>query len=422
MTEFTINGDAGCMDDSDPSSLPLETARARILGELSPNLAAETIPLQAAARRILAEDLIAGMDVPSATNSAMDGYAINSAELPASGERRLQVAGVSWAGKPWPERVSAGNSVRIMTGALLPEGTDTVVMQEHTRVEGDSIIIDNRTLPGENIRPVGEDIRQGTVLLSAGCCIYPAHLGLIASQGLEQISVRRRVRIACFSTGDELCDPGEPLLPGSIYDSNRPALAGLLNSPFIDFMDLGRTADDPVAIASILNEAAGQADVIIASGGVSVGDADHVKTVLEQLGSISFWKVAIKPGRPLAFGKINGAAFFGLPGNPVSAMVTCLQLVIPAIHQLAGANIPVSYTFRVPCQSNLKKRPGRLEYQRGILTRADNGDMVVRKTGEQGSGILSSMAEANCFIILPVENDGVIAGETVEVQPFHGLI
>jgi molybdopterin molybdotransferase len=263
---------------------------------------------------------------------------------------------------------------------------------------------------------------MGDLLLRQGTCVYPAELGLIASLGIGEVTVIRKVRVAFFSTGDELRPLGEPLQPGDIYDSNRYTLFAMLLRLGIEPVDMGIIRDDRTAIETTLLAAAAHADAVIVSGGVSVGEADFTREILEQTGTLAFWKVAIKPGRPLVFGKIQHAWFFGLPGNPVSTMVTFYQFVQPALRQLMGALPVEAVTVQAVCTSNLKKRPGRLEYQRGILQKNRAGDYIVSKTGEQGSGILTSMTQANCFIVLPVENDGVIAGETVEVQPFSGLI
>jgi molybdopterin molybdotransferase len=295
-------------------------------------------------------------------------------------------------------------------------------MQEHVQVKDDIILIDSRAVKGDHVRPVGEDFCKGDTIIKANTQLTPAHIGLMASLGKGSISVYRRLKVAYFLTGDELRSIGEVLEPGQIYDSNSYTLSAMLDHPAIEVYDLGIVRDDKQVTLEILENASKLADIVITTGGVSVGEADYVKDALEALGDVSFWKVAMKPGRPLAFGKVGKAAFFGLPGNPVSAMLTFYQFVLPALHKAMGIELVLPPTFRVTCLSMLKKRPGRVEYQRGILTRDQRGEIVVSNTGEQGSGILSSMARANCFIILPLESDGVIAGETVEVQPFYGII
>lgn len=414
--------DPSCMDDSDPHSLPVDAARLRIRDAIEPVRERETVPIRLALNRILAEDLHATMNVPGAANSAMDGYAVDSAVIPETGTVELKITGTSWAGRPYGGVVPPGGCVRIMTGAVLPAGTDTVVMQENTRIGGDRVTIDSRTLPGENVRAAGEDFSRGDLVIRSGTSLYPPELGLIASLGIGEIKVWRKLRVACFMTGDELRAIGEPLDTGQIYDSNRYTLYGMLARLGAEMIDLGIVRDDRDAIEKALLQAADAADAIVTSGGVSVGDADLVREVLGKVGQVNFWKVAMKPGRPLAFGRVRNAWFFGLPGNPVSTVVTFYQFVLPALKKLMGEEYADPPSFRVTCSSNLKKRPGRQEYQRGILYRDAAGELAVKKTGAQGSGILSSMTRANCFIILPVENDGVVAGESVEVQPFFGLM
>ncbi len=410
------------MDDSDPSSLHYEVALKKIIDTIHPIAGTETVAIRQALNRVLSNDLVAPLNVPPAANSAMDGYAINSADIPASGTRQLQLAGTSLAGNPFNSTVSSGSCVRILTGAVIPDGTDTVIMQENVMVTADSITIDARSVKGENVRTAGEDCKKGEMLLHAGTCMYPAALGLVASMGIANVKVNRKLRVALFMTGDELRSAGEPLEAGQIYDSNRYTLNGMLTRLGVEIIDLGIIRDERQAVENAMLTAAGSADAIITSGGVSVGDTDLVREIIEKLGSVTFWKVAMKPGRPLAFGKVKDAWLFGLPGNPVSTMVTFYQFVQPALKKMMGQIPTDPVTLKVTCISNLKKRPGRLEYQRGIIKKNEGGELVVSKTGAQGSGILSSMAQANCFIVLPVENDGVMAGDQVEVVPFFGLV
>jgi molybdopterin molybdotransferase len=420
MNDFTLSADSTCMDDSDPSSLPIDIALKNILEEIQPVNDVVQVPILQALNRVLAEDLIATIDVPPAANSAMDGYALNSIDIPKEGVRELVIIGTSWAGNPFEGEVTSGTTVRIMTGGLIPDGADTIVMQENTQITSDKISIDTRTIKGEHVRVAGEDFSKGDNIILAGTLLTPAHLGLIASLGMDNVNVFRKIRVAFFLTGDELCSLGEPLEKGKIYDSNRYTLSGMLTHPGIELIDLGTVKDTRSAIEEVMERAENESDILITTGGVSVGDADYIKEILEKRGVIRFWKVAMKPGRPL--GKAGSSVFFGLPGNPVSAMVTFYQFVLPALKYLMGNKDLVLPTFKVVCRSNLKKHSGRVEFQRGVLSRNLSGEMVVNKTGEQGSGILSSMAEANCFIILPYENDGITAGETVEVQPFLGLL
>jgi len=309
-----------------------------------------------------------------------------------------------------------------MTGAVIPAGADTVVMQEHVQVSGERISIDNATRAGGNVRQAGEDLAIGDMVLAKGLRLRPADIGLLASLGLVKVEVGRRPRIAFFSTGDELRSAGTRLDDGAIYDSNRYTLHGMLTRIGAEIIDMGIIRDDRKSIDNALLEAAGDADVLITSGGVSVGEADYVKASLLKQGQIKFWKVAMKPGRPFAFGTLDGSYFFGLPGNPVSVMVSFYQFVQPALKKLAGENVTVPLLLQVPCRSKLTKRAGRVEYQRGILEYDASGDLVVRKTGAQGSGILRSMTDANCFIVLPLASEGVAPGERVAVQPFHGIV
>ena len=422
MSESLLLTEPGCMDDSDPASLPYDQALQKILDTVEPAIRSETIALKQVLNRVLSQDIAAPMDVPPAANSAMDGYAIHSFDIPASGTQQLMLIGTSLAGKPFKGNVSAGTCVRILTGAVLPDGTDTVIMQENVMVTTDAITLDARSVKGDNVRAAGEDCKKGELLLRAGTCLYPAALGLLASVGIANVKVSRKLKVALFMTGDELCSAGEPLAAGQIYDSNRYTLYGMLTRLGVEIIDLGIIKDDRQAIEDAMLTAAGSADVIITSGGVSVGDADLVREIIEKLGTISFWKVAMKPGRPLAFGKVKDAWMFSLPGNPVSTMATFYLFVQPALKKMMGQTQTEPVTQKVSCSSNLKKRPGRLEYQRGVLSRNQNGELTVSKTGAQGSGILSSMAQANCFIILPVENDGVMVGEQVEVMPFYGIV
>ncbi len=422
MDKTSITTDPSCMDDFDPNSLAVDTAMARILSALQPVAESDAVPIREALGRILAADVHSGINVPGGTNSAMDGYAISGADLPASGTRELLVIGTAWAGRPFSGTVASGQAARIMTGGILPPGTDTIVIQERVERHGDRIRIGTGTSPGENVRQAGEDIAAGARVLLAGTRLTPADIGLLASLGIGTIDVKRRIRVAFFSTGDELRSVGEDLGPGDVYDSNRYTLHGMLTRLGAEFIDLGVVRDERSDLEAAFVRAAAGADVVITSGGVSVGEADFVKEILLKTGQVEFWKVAMKPGRPLAFGRVQDAWFFGLPGNPVSVMVTFYEFVQPALRRLMGENQQAALRISVPCVSRLKKRPGRIEFQRAILERDATGQMVVRKTGAQGSGILSSMSQANCFIILPMESTGVEPGAEVEVEPFFGLV
>ena len=415
----------------DPCDLPghghkalrLDEARARIVADITPVAERETVDLRDALGRVLAADVHSDVDVPSHRNSAMDGYALAGGDLPPTGSAAFVIVGTSWAGRPYVGDVGRGQCVRIMTGATLPDATDTVVMQEHVRLEADCAVIEAGHRVGQNVRPVGEDIRRGEVALRAGTLLRPAQLGLLASLGVGDVTVRRRPRVAIFSTGDELRSIGEELALGQIYDSNRYTLHGMLTRLQVEVIDLGVVPDTREDTLRAFQSAAAQADVIVTSGGVSVGEADYVTETLERHGQIGFWKVAMKPGKPIAFGRFGAAYFFGLPGNPVSVMVTFYQVVQPALRALMGARDPdPPILVRAVCDTRLRKKPGRLEFQRGVLERQPSGAYVVSSSGHQGAGVLRSMSEANCFIILSLEQGDIEPGTEVEVQPFAGLV
>ena len=414
---------ASCADDYDPNSMPVDKAREFIHRFLDPVTAAVRVPVRAALGRVLAEDVVSPVDVPSHRNSAMDGWAMRGADLAPEGETALREVGASFAGKPFGGVVKAGECVRIMTGGVVPEGADTVVMQERARADGKSVTFPGGQRTGQNVREAGEDLKAGSVALRRGRIVRPAELGLVASLGIGEVAVFRKLRVAFFSTGDELKSIGATLGAGEIYDSNRYTLFGMLERLGCEVLDLGVVRDDPRALERAFEEAAASADVVITSGGVSVGEADFVKDMMAKLGEVVFWKIAMKPGRPLAYGKIGGAHFFGLPGNPVSVMVTFYQFVRDALLKLMGAD-PVEPvpTFQAACTAKLKKMPGRTEFQRGILTRTPDGSLAVRPTGEQGSGILKSMSDANCFIILGDRTGNVEPGTLVEVQLLEGIV
>ena len=412
-----------CMDDFDPESITPGQAAEKIRSATRPVAEVETIPIMEALDRVLASEARSEINVPGHANSAMDGYAVRSQDLPYDSPKTFTLIGSSFAGHPYGGTVGTRECVRIMTGGVMPDSADTVVIQENVCARGDKEIeIRPGEKPGQNVRSAGEDVTTGDVVLEPGRLIRPADLGLLASVGIAEVSVRRRIRVAFFSTGDELREVGEPLEDGQIYNSNRYTLFGMLRRLHIEALDLGVVRDDRTAVARALHEASEQADMVITSGGVSVGEADYVKDVLDELGDVNFWKVAIKPGRPLAFGKIGPAKFFGLPGNPVSVMVTFYQFVRPALLHMAGMVEDPPLALRVPTTSPLRKRQGRVEYQRGILQRAQDGRHTVTRTGAQGSGILTSMSRANCFIVLSMEQASVQEGETVDVIPFSGIV
>ncbi|MGS3137097.1 molybdopterin molybdotransferase MoeA [Aeromonas sanarellii] len=399
--------------------LPLDKALQGMLEQLSCCCETERLPLPQALDRILAEEISSPLSVPPFDNAAMDGYAVRLADLAAGAP--LPVAGKAFAGQPYQGEWPAGHCIRIMTGAPVPAGTEAVVMQEETQANDNGITFLTHPVPGQNIRRRGEDLAQGARVLASGLRLSPRELPLLASLGIASVSVRRPLKVAIFSTGDELKPLGTPLRHGDIYDSNRYGVKAMLSRMGIDCLDLGIIPDDPAALRAAFLQADREADALITTGGVSVGEADFTKQLLEELGEIGFWKLAIKPGKPFAFGRLPHAWFFGLPGNPVSAMVTFDQLVQPALARLAGQQFERPLSLKATVTEPLKKSPGRLDFQRGILSAGPHG-LEVRSTGSQDSGVFSSLSRANCYIVLEQERGKVAAGETVTVEPFSGLL
>jgi molybdopterin molybdotransferase len=415
--------DLSAADDYDPNSMPVAKAREYIRAFLTPVTGIERLHVRSALGRILAEEIVSPIAVPAHDNSAMDGYAVRHADLTPDADVTLRVIGTSFAGKPFTGTVGPGEAVRIFTGAVMPPGCDTVIMQERARAVEDRVTLGAGAKCGQNRRLAGEDIQAGAVVLKRGQPLRPAELGLVASLGIGEVSVYRRLRVAFFSTGDELVSIGATLGPGQIYDSNRYTVYGMLTRLGCDVLDMGVIRDTPEAVEDAFRSAAAVADVVITSGGVSVGEADYVKQMLDRLGEVLFWKIAMKPGRPLAFGKLGTAHFFGLPGNPVAVMVTFYQFVREALLILMGqSEVPPVPTFKAVLASPVKKVPGRTEFQRGILSLDAHGQWQVRTTGDQGSGILSSMSQANCFVILPDGQGNLEPGASVDVQAFDGVL
>jgi molybdopterin molybdotransferase len=425
MSERRTLREVSCADDYDPNSMPVDKARALIRELVGPIGVAERLNVRAALGRVLAEDIVSPIDVPGHDNSAMDGWAVRFADLSTSTDTELSRIGESFAGKPFAGEVGAGHAVRIFTGGVMPKGADTVVMQERASETARGVRVSAGAVSkvGQNRRFAGEDVKRGQLVFRAGQPLRPAELGMLASLGIGEITVYRRLRVAFFSTGDELRAIGEPLGAGEVYDSNRYTLHGMLTRLGCEVIDMGVVPDVPASLERALVDAAASADVVITSGGVSVGEADYVKDILGKLGEVLFWKIALKPGRPLAYGRVKGAHFFGLPGNPVSVMVTFYQFVRDALLIMQGRrNVEPVPTFTAALATPIRKAAGRTEFQRGILSRGDDGEWRVRTTGEQGSGILSSMSQANCFIVLGSETGNLEAGEKVDVQLLEGMV
>ena len=391
-------------------------ALARISSAIEPVTETERVELKHGLGRVLAEPVYSAINSPFERNSAMDGYAFSSTDLIPDQTMSLTQVGISWAGQPYQGSLQSGQCVRIFTGAVLPVETDSVVMQEQVQVKASSIIFPAQTQAKQHVRAAGEDSKQGDLVCAAFKKITAIDLGLFASVGIDRLIVTRKVKIAYFSTGNELSALGQPLVSGKIYDSNRYLLSGLLSDVCYQVTDLGVLADDPLQLEDCLLAAAKNHDLIISTGGASVGDADYIKDVLARCGKVDFWKIAIKPGKPLAFGNINGCHFFGLPGNPVAVAVTFQHIVAPALEQLCGTAMSQPLQLLARCTSVLKKSPGRQEYQRGIVSQANNGDLVVVSSGQQGSNILSATSLANCYIVLPIECSGIQVGEQVRIE------
>ena len=415
-------------------NLTVAQARAAIAAALRPVSEAQSLPLLLALGRVLAADIVSPIDVPAHDNSAMDGYAFAGSALLPGGVTRLRLVGTVMAGAPDPRRIADGECLGIMTGAVMPGGADTVVPRELCDVEGDIVGIQAGTVQaGENLRRRGEDLARGQTALRTGRVLKAADLGLTASLGIEQVSVVRRLRVALFSTGDELRAPGQPLEAGCIYDSNRYSLMGALQRLGVEIIDLGLVRDDPAALRDTLGSVVGHVDAVLTSGGVSMGDADHLREVLGHIGEVAFWKVAMRPGRPFAFGPLHATMapssgvgsettwLFALPGNPVAALVTFYVLARDGLLQLAGAAPQPLPVLRARSVSPIRKRPGRTEFQRAIVEHTPAGDWQVRLTGTQGAGVLRSMSEANALLVLGHDQGTVAAGDWVDVWLFDGL-
>ncbi len=411
------------------TDLSVDEVLQRIAQQVRPITGAESVDITQALDRVLARDVISPVSVPPHDNSAMDGYAFDGHALASGGLLNLTVMGTALAGKAWTQALQPGACVKIMTGAIMPPGLDTVVPLELTQRTGDTVSLSCADLkPGANRRRLGEDLMAGAPALLAGQRLTPAALGLLASLGLKALPVVRRLRVAYFSTGDEILSPGEAPREGAVYDSNRFTLTGLLVRMGIEVVDMGVVPDRPDTLRAAFERAGREADAVLTSGGVSMGDADHTRAIIQQLGQVDFWRIAMRPGRPMAFGRLNAVAgaeggwLFGLPGNPVAAMVTFLVLVRPALQRLMGCTAKPPVLLKARCTEALRKRPGRSEFQRGIVGLNDTGGLCVRTTGPQGSGVLSSMVQGNGLIVLHHDQGSVAAGDEVDVMMFDGAV
>lgn len=411
----------------DPQAISAERVNDFLARLVEPVTATEELDVFNALGRVLAQDVVSPISVPPHDNSAMDGFVFDSTQLRPGEPLTLSVVGTAFAGKAWAGTVSAGECLKIMTGAIMPPGLDTVVPLEFVKTEGDLIVVPPGVVSaGDNRRFLGEDLMAGQPALLKGHALGPAALGLVASLGLPTVTVFRRIRVAYFSTGDEILSLGEIPREGAVYDSNRYTVFGLLTRLGVDVVDMGVVPDEPAQLETAFRNAATQADAIITSGGVSMGEADHTKAMMKQLGDVAFWRIAMRPGRPMAVGRIEeagkSAVLFGLPGNPVAVMVTFLAFVRPALQRLMGGTASAPLLLQAHSAEALRKKPGRTEYQRGIVTRTTDGTLTARTTGNQGSGVLRSMVEANGLIVLHHGQGNVAVGDTVDVMMFDGVV
>ncbi len=424
----TIDQIAAALQGYDPKALPAEQVNDFLARLVEPVSNTDTVGVFEALGRVLAEDVVSPISVPPHDNSAMDGFAFNGALLRPGEPLTLQLAkGTAFAGKAWAGALAAGECVKIMTGAIMPAGLDTVVPLEFVTIDSDRVTIPANVLQrGDNRRLLGEDLMAGQPALRRGQTLGPAALGLVASLGLPQVAVFRRLKVAYFSTGDEILSLGEAPREGAVYDSNRYTVFGLLTRMGVEVIDMGVVRDEPAALEAAFRDGAAKADAIITSGGVSMGEADHTKAMMKQLGDVAFWRIAMRPGRPMAVGQIQqdgkSAILFGLPGNPVAVMVTFLAFVRPALQRMIGCTVSDPLLLKAHSAEALRKKPGRTEYQRGIVSRAADGSLQVRTTGNQGSGVLSSMVQANGLIVLHHGQGNVAVGDEVDVMVFDGVI
>ena len=420
ITLKDLSNEPGCLAEYDPNAMQIESAKKLINSFIKPIKEVESIKLIDSLNRVLAIDLVSPINVPNYDNSAMDGFGFNISSL--KNTNKLKVKDTVLAGKPIKSFVKDGEAIQIMTGGKIPIGVDTVIPIELVKYKNNEITFIEMPKIGANIRKCGEDIKQKDIVLSKGTLLYPAELGLIASLGLSKVKVLKKLKVGFFSTGDEIVAAGKKIKSGQVYNSNHYTIHSMLNRLNVACIDLGLIPDNKKNIKNTLIKAAKEANVIITTGGVSVGEADYMKEVLKDVGQVLFWKLSIKPGRPMAYGKINKTDFFGLPGNPVSAMVTFYQIVQGALKIRMGLKIGGAIPLlKVECVESIFKRPGRTEFQRGTLFQS-NGAWKVKTTGQQGSGILSSMSKANCFIVLSVDRGTIKPGEIVDIQLMDSFI
>jgi molybdopterin molybdotransferase len=420
----SIAGIAAQLQGYDPQALSAAAVNDFLARLVEPVQETENVALFDALDRVLAHDLVSPISVPPHDNSAMDGYAFDGSQLKPDAELSLAVVGTALAGKAWQGRVGPGQCLKIMTGAIMPAGLNTVVPQELTRSAADGRIAIPPGLlrPGDNRRLKGEDLQAGTPALRRGERLSPAACGLVASLGIATVAVMRRLRVAYFSTGDEILSAGDAPREGAVYDSNRHTTFGLLRRLGCEVIDVGIVRDDPARLEDAFRDAAARADAIITSGGVSGGEADYTKAMMKKLGDVAFWKIAMRPGRPMAVGRIGPAILFGLPGNPVAVMVTFLAFVRPALLRMMGCTADPLPLLKARSQEPIRKKAGRTEYQRGRVTTAADGSLHVRTTGNQGSGVLSSMVQANGLLVLHHQQGNVAVGDEVDVMMFEGVI
>lgn len=419
---MSINKQPSCNNPFEEGAISVDEAVQKILHESNPVADFVKLPIRDCLHRTLFEDIESPLDVPAHDNSAMDGYALTIEDLPTKATKTFKVIGTAYAGRPFDEIIGKDECVRIMTGAIMPPATDAIVIQEEVNIlDSDQVEIGHDHRKHQNVRFAGEDIKRGRAVLSRGHVVKAADLGVLASLGIGECKVYRKPRVCFFSTGDELKSIGETLDKGDIYDSNRYSLYGLLSDCQVDIIDMGVVRDNPLEIRQVLLSAAACADVILTSGGVSVGEADYIKGILQDIGSMDFWKILMKPGRPLTFGKIRDTLFIGLPGNPVAVMVTFYQFVLPALKKLSGKQVQPVMSFDAISASKIRKNPGRREFQRAIANIAENGRLEVALTGKQGSGILTSMKMANCFIDLSEQSSNIAVGDSVKITFFDNF-